>query len=428
MMRSGGFRWTIAAVLAAAAVVSVSAISRVEARADHADPAVEAAVLAETIEFFEAKFENDPHNYVIAGRLVDDHMLSFQLDSDLAHLSRAEEVARAVLSVAPDSALSFARLSTTLLAQHKFAGALEAAQRAFAADTAGEAALATLFDAAVAAGSYGTAERALKALEPGTLTRQLREARWLAALGQADYAVSIMEGGCRRLERGTARRQVVAWCQSLLAGLEHGRSGDAAAEYWLRRALRTQPGYVGALEGLANLAYARGNWEKAKGLFAQILSEAHPDLYLRKAEVSLALGDTEAATASERAFVRLATAPGAEALNAHPLAIYYAARPESRDRALEIILRDLERRPSIETYGVLSWVRLQRGELAEALEASNQSRRWGEPSPTNDYMRARVLAALGRTDEARQLFDNVLADPTQLDHYVLQEMRRRGQL
>ncbi len=297
MMRSGGFRWTIAAALAAAAVVSVSTISRVEARADHADPAVEAAVLTETIEFFEAKFENDPHNYVIAGRLVDDHMLSFQLDSDLNHLSRAEEIARAVLSVAPDSALSFARLSTTLLAQHKFAGALEAAQRAFAADSADEAALGTLFDAAVAAGSYGTAERALKALEPGTLTRQLREARWFAALGQADYAVSIMEGGCRRLERGTARRQVVAWCQSLLAGLEHGRSGDAAAEYWLRRALRTQPGYVGALEGLANLAYARGNWEKAKGLFAQILSEAHPDLYLRKAEVSLALGDTEAATA-----------------------------------------------------------------------------------------------------------------------------------
>ncbi len=77
---------------------------------------------------------------------------------------------------------------------------------------------------------------------------------------------------------------------------------------------------------------------------------------------------------------------------------------------------------------MLSWVRLQRGELAEALEASNQSRRWGEPSPTNDYIRARVLDALGRTDEAQPLFDNVLADPTQLDHYVLQEMRRRGQL
>jgi tetratricopeptide (TPR) repeat protein len=159
-------------------------------------------------------------------------------------------------------------------------------------------------------------------------------------------------------------------------------------------------------------------------LFGEILSEAHPDLYLRMAEVSRALGETETADRHEAEFVRLATAPGAEALNAHPLAVYYASSPveADRDRALKIIQRDLDRRGSIEAYEVLSWVRLRRGELDEALVASGEARRWGEPGPSSDYVRARILEALNRLSEAEPLYRRALAEPTQLDHHVLQDL------
>ena len=90
---------------------------------------------------------------------------------------RAEAIAREVLPIAPDTAVAFARLSLTLLSQHDFAGALEAAERAVMADSTDEAALGTLFDAALAAGRYGMAERALRALDPKSSTRHLRDAR-----------------------------------------------------------------------------------------------------------------------------------------------------------------------------------------------------------------------------------------------------------
>ncbi len=424
-VRSRIARWAIAAAVTAAAVVSTSALTRWHAQAGGADPEAEAAVLAQTIKFFEQKFERDRRNYLVANRLVDDHLLRFQLDSDLSHLRRAETIAREVLLIAPDTAVAFARLSLTLLSQHDFAGALEAAERAVTADSTDEAALSTLFDAALAAGRYGMAERALRALDPKSSTRRLRDARWLGALGELDHAFATMERLCRRFERGTVRRQVVAWCQTLLADLEHGRSGAEAAEHWYRRALRTQPGYIGAVEGLADFAYAREEWKKAKKLYRSILSEAHPDLYLRLAEVSAALGETEAATAYELESLRLATAPGAEALNAGTLAVYYSSRPDRADLALAVAQRDTERRSSIEAFEVLSWVHLTRGELKQALAASNSSRRWGQSSVTSDYIRARILEDLGRADEALPLYARALADPTQLDHHVLQELWSR---
>src|SRR5439155_334995 len=88
--------------------------------------------------------------------------------------------------------------------------------------------------------------------------------------------------------------------------------GEAAAAALFGRALETQPGYRAALEGLGDLAYARGDWGEAARLFRQIAADAHPDLYLRLAEAHWALGDSAAAAGWERAFLR--AAPMAQAL------------------------------------------------------------------------------------------------------------------
>ena len=321
---------------------------------------------------------------------------------------------------------AYARLSATQLARHDFVGAMSSAERAIAADSSDAAALGTLFDAAIAAGRYERAEWALHGLDAehwGTLAQQTRASRWLDATGDGEAAFDVLHRACIRLEGRAVRRQIVAWCQSMLGDLERGRSGAALAARWYRRAVDTQPGYMAALEGLADLTYARADWKRARELYLDIVADAHPDLSLRLSEVSDALGDRVAADRYEREFIRLATAPGAEALNAHPLALYYASGADTRDRALGVIERDLARRGSVEAYEVMAWVRLKRGELVEALAASDLSRRWGTPSVSNDYVRGRILIALQRESDGRPLVEAALADPTQLDHHLLVDMR-----
>jgi hypothetical protein len=136
-----------------------------------------------------------------------------------------------------------------------------------------------------------------------------------------------------------------------------------------------------------------------------------------------ALGESGAAESWERAFLRVARAAGAEALYAHPLALYYAARGLTLDTALAIAGRDVARRPAVESYDVLSWVLFRRGDLAQALAASDRARRWGAPSPTIQYHRARILKALGREAESAALLQVALARPSLLEPQAQAELR-----
>lgn len=411
----------IAAAAAAAAIVIASAIGR--PATGHVD---EGAILSGSIDFLEDRLAAGPYNELVGNGLADRYLLRFQLEGDLSDITRAEEIVRSLLPVAQDTATAYARLSMLLLNQHRFSEALEAAETALSADSSDVAALATLFDAALAIGEYELAESALAGLTPRMMTWQIRQARWHAAHGQLKEALYAMGRACRQLEKHSRRRQVVAWCLTQYAGLEHQQSGPRVAKAWLERSLKVQPGYPGAIESLADLAYAHEDWKMAGRLYREILTEAHPDLYLRLAEVSEALGKAEEASRYEQAFLRIAGDKPDEALYADPLALYYSGKPEHRDEAVEIMLRDVSRRSAVESYEVLSWVYLKQGDLTNALLASDVARRWGAPSPTGDYHRARILEALGRFEEARVLYEVALADPTLLAHHVQRELRFEG--
>jgi hypothetical protein len=245
---------------------------------------------------------------------------------------------------------------------------------------------------------------------------RLRQVHWLDATGHSDQAFAIMERACEQFERKSAQPAVIAWCRTEMGGMERGLGDPKGAAVQYVRALRSLPEYRAALEGLADLAHARGDWREAEDLYARIVAEAHPDLYLRMAETRRAQGRESEAAEAERAFLRIARAPGAEPLYAHYLSLYYAERPVTRDTAVAIALRDVERRPAVESWDVLSWAYFRRGDLESALIAAERASGWGAPSATMDYHRARILQAMGRDDVARPLLKKAIVDPAQLDH------------
>ena len=405
------------------------AISRAVTPRSAAPVASDPAITSRSIAFFERRLARDPDNYMIEGHLVARYLMRFQVAADLADVRRAEVVARAALPLVSDTAGAYARLGVVYLTQHKFAAAYDAARRAVAWNPRNQEALGLLFDAGMATGRYAVAESALAKLTPGHMPYQLRLAHLLTARGNMDGAYHAMDHACRQLARAQIRPQAVAWCLTELGKIQHAREGEAAAAALYRRALRIQPGYRGAVEGLADLAYARRDWAEAAGLFQPIAVDAHPDLYLRLAEAHRALGDETGAGHWERAFLRVARAPGAEALYAHPLALYYAASPLTLDTALAIARRDVARRPAVESWDVLSWTLFRRGDLAPALAASDRAQSWGAPSPTIEYHRARILEALGRRSEAAALLRRAFARPSLLEPHILRSLdvpRRSG--
>lgn len=419
----------IAAAAGVVAVLGAAALADLlRGGPDGSVAALEARVLGETIATYERRLREDPGNPVVSARLVSDHMAAFQLDNDLAHLRRAVALSEALVPVALDPGAAHARVAAARLSLHDFRGALAAARAAVTADSNGAAALGTLYDAAIAAGSYAEAARTLERLRsshPGTLATTLREARWLEANGEPREALARFEPVCRRLPERAVRRQLVAWCQTIAGGFA-GAAGHAGAEAaWYQRALDTHPGYLPALEGQAELAYRRSDWERAEALYRRILTDAHPDLYLRLAEVVRARGDDEEAAALEERLLALASTPEGRALQAHELALLLARRPGRLDEALAVIERNVAARRSAESLEVLAWVRLVRGDLTDALAASIEARMHGAPGPTSDYTLARIFAGMGREADAGPLLERALADSTSLAPHARWDAARR---
>lgn len=361
-------------------------------RAAFAEPDVDATDGA--IAFFEDKLGRDPTNPLLAAHLASRYMSRFGLVADLRDVERAEGLARRLVHLSRDRSRAWTRLSGVLLARHAFGEALDAARAAVAADSADADARGALFDAAFAAGSYAEAEAALTRLETG-VARRVREAFWLNAMGETDRAAARLREACRTIAGWSDRETTVAWCLTELGHLELVRKGPRAAGGIYAAALDAFPGYRAAVEGLADLAHARGEWGEAERLYGRIAVDAHPDVYLRLAETRRRQGDPDGAAAWEREFLRVASAPGAEPLYAHSLALYYAEREETRDRALAVALRDVRRRPTVESWDVLAQVRLARGEIEEALAASDRAISWGAQSPSMQVHRGRILAAPG---------------------------------
>ncbi len=370
-------RWLVGGVAALGAAVAVSrAVAPGGGAATTLAPS-DTAITSRSIAFFEQRLARDPDNFMVAGQLVSRYMLRFQLSANLDDVRRAESLTRSVLPLVSDTASAYARLGATLLTQHKFTDAYDAARRAVAWNPRNEGALGVLFDAGLAIGRYAVAESALARLTPGRLPYQFRAAHMLSLRGRMDGAFHAQRRACRQLARAQTRPQALAWCLTELAKIQLAREGEGepAAAALYRSALEVQPGYRAAIEGLADLAYARGDWSTALPLFRQIAVDAHPDLYLRLADVHRALGEPDAAARWERRFLAVARAPDAEALYAHPLALFYARSPLTRDTAVAIARRDVARRPAVESYDVLSRVLHARGDLVAALAASDRARR-----------------------------------------------------
>lgn len=324
------------------------------------------------IAFFEARAASDPHDYVSQRQLVRRYGERFAVAAMTDDLVRAERAAHALLARSPDRSGAWGRLSAVLLMRHRFAEAMAAADSAVQLAPDDPDAIGAHFDAALAIGNYRVAHEALVLLPARDIATRARWAAWHQLTGNLSSAREAQALTCAGLDRAGAPPLAMAWCLTELGGLT-GESGDereAAAIF--RQALTVHPDYRGALEGLADLAHASGEWASARGLYERILSDAHPDLYRRVAEVERGLGRVAAAADAEDRFRSLVSAPGQEAMQGPEIVQHLLqAGAEFRDSALAVAQREVARRPTMESWQILAMVFRTRDNLDAARHADS---------------------------------------------------------
>jgi tetratricopeptide (TPR) repeat protein len=407
------------AAAAAAAVLGLGGVLRSTGAAAPERPHAEAAALASgfaagdtaaLVAQLQVEVRSRPRDVHGFGLLGLAYQQRARETGDPAWYGKSGGVLRRALRLAPRDLLATTGLGSLELSRHRFAAALSLGRRAVALSPSTAAAYGVVGDALVELGRYAEAFR--------TFDRMARLKPGLASYARISYARELSgdrEGAlaAMRLAASAAigQREPTAWVQVQLGKLEWNRGRLAAAAVHYRAALRVFPGYVHALDALAQVEAARGHLERAIELEERAESSIPlPQFVGLLGDLQRAAGHVAAARRSYAlvsVIDRLLRANGVR--TDLELALFRADHGDTSRQMLSLAHRAQRERPSIDGDDVLAWTLQRHGRCAEALTYSRRALRLGTEDALKFFHRGMIERCLGRRGEARSWFLRSLA-------------------
>jgi tetratricopeptide (TPR) repeat protein len=329
---------------------------------------------------------------------------------DPAWYAKADGVLHRALGRAPNDLIATDGLGSLALSRHRFADALRIGRRAVSLSPSTAAAYGVVGDALVELGRYRDAFRTfdrMAALKPGlpsyarvSYARELRGDH-----AGAEAAMELAASGA------IGQAEPTAWVQVQLGKLDWARGRYAHAAAHDRAALRALPGYVYALDALAQVAAARGELTRAIALEREASSTIPlPQLVGFLGDLEHAAGRVQA---SKRSYAlvgvidRLLRANGVR--TDLETALFRADHGVKLQETLELARTAQQSRPSIDGDDVLAWTLERSGRCAEALRYSRLALRLGTEDALKFFHRGMIERCLGRHAYARGWFRRALA-------------------
>src|SRR5947209_7820234 len=336
------------------------------------------ASLVRTLQATLRRNPRDVHSYDLLG-------LAYQQRAretgDPVYYTTSEGVLRRALALAPNDLLATSGLGSLALSRHRFRAALALGRRARALSPTTARSYGVIGDALVELGRYREAFAAfdrLARLRPG-----------LAAYARVSYARELRGNfwgavAAMRLAVDAAvdEPEPLAWTHVQLGKLywSHGRLAPATRQ--LRVALDAYPGYVYALDALAQVEAAHGRYGQAIRLEQRAVDTIPLPQFVTT------LGDLEHVTGHERlarrqyaligVIQRLLAANGVK--TDLETALFDVDHGVRLGRTLALARLAQRERPSIDGDDVLAWALARTGHCGEARRFSERALRLGTRS------------------------------------------------
>ncbi len=328
---------------------------------------------------------------------------------DPSYYSKADGVLRDALGLSPSSPLAESGVASLALSRHRFREGLALGRRAIELGTEAGAPDAIQSrnwgiagDALIELGRYGDAFAAfdrMMSLEPG-LAAYARVSYARELLGRPRSALVPMRAA---VNASNGEPEPLAWTSVQLGKLywSMGRVQSAQREY--RRALAAFPGYVYALDALAQVEAARGQYAHAISLERRAVDKIPLPQFVT------ALGDFYRVTGHEGAarrqyalmdvIRRLLNANGVKTdLEIALFQVDHRIRLPQALRLARLARRD---RPSVDGNDVLAWALERNGRCAEALGFSKLALRLGTLDALKFFHRGMIERCLGHEQAGR---------------------------
>jgi tetratricopeptide (TPR) repeat protein len=314
---------------------------------------------------------------------------------DASYYTRSNVALERALRLDSGNRVAIGGLGSLALARHRFRRALELGRRARND--------AVLGDALLELGRYDEAFAAFDRLasKRPNLTAYARVAYGRELVGDVAGAITAMR---LAVEAATGNPEPTAWTRVQLGKLywSRGRLAAAADEY--RAALAAFPGYVYALDALAQVEWARGRTAKAIALERRAVdtmplpqfAAALGDLYERSGRPRLAKKQYALIGAIDRLLASNGVRTDLET------ALFRVDHGIRLREGLELARAARHARPSVDGDDVLAWALARNGRCTEALAYSKRALRLGTKDALKYFHRSRIARCLGHRGEAER--------------------------
>jgi len=364
------------------------------------------------IEFYRARTVRDPRSARDFTQLAGLYLQRARETADNADLVRAEETARQSLTLRRgrnDEAVGV--LASSLMAQHRFAEAHDAALELLRTDSTSIPARGMVAEAAMELGRYDEAARLFGMLETyqSDLGTAPRLARWAELRGDSQEARRLLREALEQARRrhGMPREQL-AWFHLRLGDLALRTGHLGEAERQLDAGLSILPEDYRLLGTLARLQAARHRWRAAAATGELAVAHAlDPATLGLLSDAWRALGDSAKASEYDRAMaLSVSRQPGAYH---RAWSLYLLDHGRDVQTVLANVMRELESRRDIYGYDLLAWALHASGRNDEARAPMARALALGTQDAMLYYHAGMIALATGDTAAARSRLRHALA-------------------
>jgi tetratricopeptide (TPR) repeat protein len=388
------------------------------ALAHAADPSPRLAARStdQRIAAIQVQLKHAPESTTLRDELAGAYLQKMRETADGSYLERAGQLVTQILKTEPANYEARRRLVEIEMHRHRFQQVVSLAGVLSVERPADTIVWGLLGDAWMELGDYDRAAdvyQRMVDLRPN-LASYNRVAFYRFVTGDPEGAIAAMRLAIRA---GSSESENVAWCLVELGRMLFTTGATEEAERVFRDALATYPGYHYALAGLGRVQIERGQYDDAiRSLLAAQRQAPFPEytkllakLYRKTGKEVLA----EKQIALLDVVDQLGKAAG-ENTNRH-LALALADLNHRTARAVELARAEMEVRHDVYSCDALAWALFLNGDAPAAYPLIERALSKSTPEPLFHFHAARILEALGRSDEARHHRDQATASITAVE-------------